>query len=66
MTMTDIERVTPEQARTLVAKGALLVCAYEDEDKCNKLALPRAVSLAELRRRADTLPRDTPLILYCA
>jgi rhodanese-related sulfurtransferase len=57
----------PEQARRDVASGkALLVCAYDDEEKCRQYRLANALSLAELKAREATLPKDREIIFYCA
>ena len=64
---TDIARVSVEEARREVAAGrALLVCAYDDETKCRQLRLEHAISLHDLHRRGDGLPKDQALIFYCA
>jgi hypothetical protein len=63
----DVERISPEEARRRVQSGeALLVCAYEDEDKCHRMKLAGAITLRELREMLATLPRDRELIFYCA
>ena len=63
----SVERVSAEEARRAVEAGrALLVCAYEDESKCRQLRLENAVSLQELQRRLDSVPRNQALIFYCA
>ncbi len=62
-----IERVSPGQARKEVAAGrALLVCAYDDESKCQKLRLERAITLHDLQRRLESVPKSQELIFYCA
>jgi hypothetical protein len=62
----EVERISPEDARREVEAGrAVLVCAYEDEARCRQLRLENAISLNELRRRIDTIPRDRTLIFYC-
>jgi hypothetical protein len=63
---TDIERIRRREARELLDEGALLVCAYEDTEKCRQIGLEGSISLAELRARKATLSKDTPLIFYCA
>ena len=63
----DIERVGVDEARREVESGrALLVCAYDDEEKCRKLRLENAVSLHEVQRRVDSVPHNQTLIFYCA
>ena len=56
-----------EDARREVEAGrALLVCAYDDEQKCRELRLENAVTLQDLQRRVDSVPRSQPLVFYCA
>jgi hypothetical protein len=63
----DVERVPVEAARGEVESGrALLVCAYDDEEKCRRLRLENAVSLHDLQRRVDSVPHNQTLIFYCA
>ena len=68
MTHADgIERVSVDEARRKAERGeALLVCAYDDEEKCNRIRLDGSISLARLREMERTLPRDRELIFYCA
>jgi hypothetical protein len=63
--MVGIPRIDVVQARERVLAGALLVCAYEDEARCRRLALDGAMSLPRFRTEAPTLPRDRELIFYC-
>jgi hypothetical protein len=44
----------------------LLVCAYEDEDRCRLLRLEGSLTLGELRSRLPELPLDQEMIFYCA
>jgi hypothetical protein len=65
--MADIERVGVDEARRRVKSGeALLVCAYDDEEKCRRMGLEGAISLAGLRSRVPTLSKQQELIFYCA
>jgi hypothetical protein len=62
-----IERISADDARREVEAGrALLVCAYDDESKCRQLRLENAITLHDLQRRADSVPRNQALIFYCA
>ena len=63
----DVERVGVEETRCEVAAGrALLVCAYDDDAKYRKLRLENSVSLHDLQRRVESVPRNQTLIFYCA
>ena len=65
--MHDVPRVSPDEARReLVSGRALLVCAYDDDAKCNRMKLDGAVTLTDLQARAASLPKDTRIIFYCA
>jgi hypothetical protein len=65
--MAQIERIEVEDARRRVRSGkALLVCAYPDEQKCEKVRLEDAISLGELEARSESVPKDRELIFYCA
>jgi hypothetical protein len=65
--MAEPIRISPEEVRQKVTAGsALLVCAYEDEEKCKKVNLEGAIFLTELKSRVSALPKDQELIFYCA
>jgi hypothetical protein len=65
--MADVPRIDVEEARRRVnGRGALLVCAYEDDAKCRQIALQGATPLSDLERRAAALSKDQELIFYCA
>jgi hypothetical protein len=44
----------------------VLVCAYEDEEKCRRLKLQGAHTLRELEAGMATLPRSQEIVFYCA
>jgi hypothetical protein len=63
--MADVERIGVEEARRKLQAGqALLVCAYDDEEKCNKIKLEGAISLRALEARPPSKQQE--LIFYCA
>jgi hypothetical protein len=63
--MADIERISAEQAHSKSkANQALLVCAYEDEDKCRRLNLDGSVSLASFQSRVASLAKTQEIIFY--
>jgi hypothetical protein len=65
--MADVSRIGVEEARRKVAAGeALLVCAYDDEEKCNKVRLEGAINMTQFASRVATLPKDQEIIFYCA
>jgi hypothetical protein len=63
-----VDRISPQQAmRDLHAgTGALLVCAYDSDEKFQKNRLDGAISLSDFRGRENDLPRDEEIIFYCA
>ena len=62
----NIPRVSVEDARRDVSAGrALLVCAYDDE-RCRKVALEGSIPASALAARAATLPKEQPIVFYCA
>jgi hypothetical protein len=65
--MSPVERIAPEEAFEKVSTGeALLVCAYDDEEKCRKMRLDYAITLQELERQLREIPRDREIVFYCA
>jgi hypothetical protein len=63
--MAEPERITPQQAYEIVKSGkAVLVCAYDDEEKCKKLGLGGAMSLNAFQ--AKTPAKDREIMFYCA
>jgi hypothetical protein len=61
----NIERISVEQAREDLRSGrAVLVCAYEDDSKCERNGLSGVLSLRDLESRAGT--HDREIIFYCA
>lgn len=65
--MADILRVAPQQARESVASGrALLVCAYDSDEKFRAMRLQGAISFNELMSRLPSLGKDQEIVCYCA
>lgn len=65
--MPEIVRVAPREARESVVSGqALLVCAYDNEERFRAMRLEGAISLHELRTRLASLPREGEIVFYCA
>ena len=65
--MTEPERVDPREAiEKLKAGAALLVCAYDNEEKFQAAHLEGALSFSEFKSRLDALSRDQEIIFYCA
>jgi len=65
--MAEPERIGPEEALEKMKAGvALLVCAYENEEKCKAVHLEGALSLHEFQSRVFALAKDQEIIFYCA
>ena len=65
--MNEVPRVTPEEIYPKLRSGeALLVCAYDDEAKFNRLRLKGAISLEAFKSLRPTLPQDREIVFYCA
>jgi hypothetical protein len=64
--MADVPRIDVHEARRRVQSGeALLVCAYDDPEKCGRMQLEGSINLSELQSRLWSLPHDQELIFYC-
>jgi rhodanese-related sulfurtransferase len=65
--MSEPIRIPPEDTRKRVLSGsALLVCAYEDNEKFRQMHLEGAISFDEFKNKVATLPKDQEIIFYCA
>jgi rhodanese-related sulfurtransferase len=65
--MTDIPRISAEETWRKSSEGeAMLVCAYDDDEKFRMVHLDGATSLAEFRKKSDELDTEKNLIFYCA
>lgn len=63
--MSKPKRIGVEKAHDLLESGdAQLICAYEDEDKCNRLKLPWAIPLSKFQLDAPNLSKNGGLIFY--
>lgn len=63
----DVIRIPPAEARNKVQReGALLVCAYDSDDKFAKLALDGAIPRSRFTAQIKQVPKDKQLIFYCA
>ncbi len=65
--MTEPERISPRETVEKVKAGAaLLVCAYDNEEKFKALHLEGAIPLSELKSRLHASPKDQEIVFYCA
>jgi rhodanese-related sulfurtransferase len=64
--MTSHKRISPEGARKKVKSSeALLVCAYEEDEKFKNMRLEGAMSYKEFKNKVTALPKDQEIIFYC-
>ena len=64
--MNKVERITPLESRQKVIAGeALLVCAYESDDKFRHFQLDGAISFHAYKAMLSTLAFDQEIIFYC-
>ena len=60
-------RILPEETRKKVLSGtAILVCAYEDEEKFKKMHLEGGISFNAFKSKIASLSREQEIVFYCA
>ena len=65
--MSDAVRIQAREIMPRVKSGdAMLVCAYDNDEKFHNYHLEGAVSLSEFRALVPTLAKDKELVFYCA
>jgi hypothetical protein len=65
--MSEVIRIQPKEAREKIQAGkAMLVCAYDNEEKFKKVNLEGAISLGEFRTKEFSLSKEQEIIFYCA
>jgi hypothetical protein len=63
--MKEPERITPEEVHQKLKAGkVLLVCAYEDEAKFEKMHLQGALSFSEFKSKLPSLAKDQEIVFY--
>lgn len=65
--MTTAERISVQEARQHLQQDpdALLVCAYESDQKFQQNHLEGAIPLSDLESRLDSISKDQELIFHC-
>jgi len=67
METSEVRRIEPEETRRRMDSGeAMLVCAYESDEKFYNFQLEGAESLNNLRAKLPTVPKEQEIIFYCA
>jgi rhodanese-related sulfurtransferase len=65
--MANPERIDPDVTYQRLKAGiALLVCAYESDEKFKKMHLEGGISLSAFESELPSLPKDQEIIFYCA
>jgi hypothetical protein len=65
--MTTPERIGPEEVHEKLKTGAaILVCAYEDDEKFKTFHLEGAISFNEFKSRLPSLSKNQEIAFYCA
>jgi hypothetical protein len=63
--MSDIERVSPEEAREKVqSDSALLVCAYHDDEKYRNMRLDGSIAHSQFNSGISGIAKDREIIFY--
>jgi hypothetical protein len=63
--MKEPERITAEEVQEKLKGGTiLLVCAYEDEAKFEKMQLEGAISFNEFKKKLPSLAKDQEIVFY--
>ena len=42
----------------------LLVCAYDDEERCRSIRIPGSITIRELREQLPSIPQDKDIVFY--
>jgi hypothetical protein len=65
--MAEPERIGPEEVyKKMKAGTAILVCAYEDDNKFKTSHLEGALSFNEFKSKLPSLSKDQEMAFYCA
>ena len=67
MAKEDVMRIEPDEAQRRLSSGeAMLVCAYDSDEKFDDMHLAGAISLNEFKARLPEIPQEQQVIFYCA
>ena len=65
--MAEPESISPDETREKLETGtALLVCAYDSDEKFRTMHLEGAISLSTFKLNLPSLPKDHEIVFYCA
>ena len=63
--MAEVTRIDVQEASTKIGSGAaLLVCAYDNDQKFAQYHLEGAISLSEFREKIGALAKEQEIIFY--
>ncbi len=63
--MKEGKRITPEEAYQKLKSGtSILVCAYDDDTKFQKMQLEGAISLNEFETKLPSLSKNQEIVFY--
>jgi hypothetical protein len=62
------ERLEPQEVRRRMQgdDGALLVCAYNDTEKCKKQGIEESIPYPEFESKLDSIPKSKEIVFFCA
>lgn len=64
--MAEIMRITPEETRQKMLMGqAILVCAYDSQEKFAKYHLDGAISLDQFKAQLPGMVKTQEIVFYC-
>ena len=64
--MATLTRVPPESVRDRdEAESPLLVCSYDDDQKCAGMKVPGAITYREFQSRLGEIAPDREIVFYC-
>ena len=64
--MSEAPRISVEEAHRKTNAGeALLICAYEDESRCEPIHLEGGITMSELKEQLPRMRKEQQLIFYC-
>jgi hypothetical protein len=61
-----VTRISAREARQQTETGqAVLVCAYDDEQKCRDAGVTGSITHREFQTRLSNLPKNREIIFFC-
>lgn len=61
------QRVKPDEVRQRMKdNGAMLVCAYDDSEKCRKIGIAESIPYPDLKSKLDSIPKSREIVFFCA